>query len=472
MGKIFSSKYDKATEILWLITLVSSFFGILIFPVTIGNLGTFYLFRIALLTTSALFFAKAIFNKFSFVRDKSKLIKSVYILFVCMICYSIYSVFIALNFSFTLSRVMNLFFDILFCFLAIYFIPQNFKLNIKIITVSLITLQLLGVYETIFGGIVNNLYDGMSRYSFFRILLLQQPVVSFGNTNDFNSATAMITIIITWILIYYSDRLTKVEQNKSNIIIITINSLMFYLASCGLSTLTKYAMLIQLSLILIYAIVINREFLMIAITILLLFAFTHLMPTAQKYLIGIENNINLIISMFDENHEYEVKETPKVYGEEVTLSQQFDEDATGGVRLTLIKYGVDTIISSNFLGAGLGNTEIMAADAGVIEAWADREAISLHCFPIRILADMGVFILFPALVVFMLVLQNAYNAITKSERKKQAKYTLIIGTIAVFTTYICLSTASSDAQDLLPMWLFFALVVQLSDKGILSNIYK
>ncbi len=466
-----NDRFDKVIEICWYVTLVSSFFGAALLPVKVGPLGTFYLFRFMVLITGALFLIKAVSDKFVFFKEQSKLIKSVYILFLCMIAYSGFSIVIAINTSVTFSMAFNLFLDLLFCFLAINFISKNLKKNIIVILASLTVLQLLGIFETIFGGIFTDAYAGLARYSFFGLKILGRPTVGFGNTNDYVSAVAMVTIAVTWVLIINMKNLVGKEKRIAAGIIVFINSAAFYLSACAISTLVSWVMLLQIFLLFVYTIIFNRKFKIAFASMLVLFAFIHLMPTAQKYMVIIENNINTFIAQFNTSYTPEIKDIPNVYGDDVGLDDQFVDDdgeistnVSGGIRLTLLKYSFNTMIDSYGLGVGLGNTGVMAANDEIIPRWEGSESISMHCFPARILADMGIFIMLPVLLVFFYIFKSYKIYMKKSKDNRKNKFLNILFLGFGLLSFAILSTASSDAQDILPMWLFIAIIILIADR--------
>ena len=85
---------------------------------------------------------------------------------------------------------------------------------------------------------------------------------------------------------------------------------------------------------------------------------------------------------------------------------------------------------------------------------------SIHCFLARIVADCGIFALIPLCAIAYLLLKNMLRSMAGAIRRKEGA---LVGRclllLAALVNYPIVSTAPSDAQDIVAMWLFLAILV-------------
>ena len=140
-----------------------------------------------------------------------------------------------------------------------------------------------------------------------------------------------------------------------------------------------------------------------------------------------------------------------------TTGQEVVNGATSaGARTKLLVHAWHCFWDSKTLGVGLGNSEILARDNEVIE---NAKYWNIHCFLARIIADGGLFALVPLCAIAFLMLRAALQGIVEAMGKKRrgvCGYSL--GLLASIIIYPIVSTASSDAQDIFPMWLYLAIL--------------
>mgnify|MGYP004670637931 CR=1 FL=1 len=85
---------------------------------------------------------------------------------------------------------------------------------------------------------------------------------------------------------------------------------------------------------------------------------------------------------------------------------------------------------------------------------------SIHCFLMRIAADYGIFVLIPLCAIVFLFFKQIGIALAAGWKQKDRQvilYTLLY--FAALLIYPIVSTASSDAQDMIPMWIYLGLLV-------------
>lgn len=436
----------KNLNILWMITLFSAFFREALFPVTVGLIGTVYLFRVMVPITCLVFVLRLIMEKDNLWRRSSNMMKAVYVLFVIIIVHGIFSIFFALDTIHTLNRFMNITLEVLFCTLAINMIPKNYKTNIRVISVTIMLTQLMAFYETFFGGIFRDT-SGIGRFYYISDKVREVPILFYGNINDFASSLAMITVVLTWFTLRMKNR---DEIYKSETIyawfILFINFMTWYLAHCALSDMVIWTM--------------NAQIIVLLITLII-----GKIGSYKVFIAGLVIFAVLNTPIMEDSDDYDV--VSKFYTEDNKL----DEEATGGIRVTLIKFCATTLMESNGLGVGLGNTETMGGNIDLIKSWAGKSQVSMHCFPLRVLSDMGIFLLAPLLAVVYFAIKSIKVIRNKiKNRGWRTKGITILGITVPLLCYVVFSVSSSDAQDLLLMWIFFALVLLGIDENFAEEV--
>lgn len=437
---------EKTLNILWIVTLFSAFFREALFPIVVGPIGTVYLFRVLVPITFLYFSLKLVKDKDNLWSRSTSMMKAVYVLFAIVIIHGMFSIFIALDTVHTLNRFMNITLEVIFCTLAINMIPRDYKFNLRVITGTVILTQLMGFYETFFGGIFRDTL-GIGRFFYLSDKVREVPILFYGNINDYASSLAMITVILTWFTLRMKNRseIYKAEKYYAWIILF-INFMTWYLAHCALSDMVIWTMNVHIIMLLL-AMIIGK------------------IGSYRVYVAGLVIFLILNMPILVDIGDYNL--TSKFYTEDSEL----DVEATGGIRITLIKYCITTLVESNGLGVGLGNTETMGGNIDLIPKWEGSPQVSMHCFPLRVLADMGIFLLVPLLGVVYYASQSVKVVSDKiKERSKSTRWLNLLGVTIPLICYIVFSVSSSDAQDLLLMWLFFALVLLGIDEGFTEEV--
>ena len=124
---------------------------------------------------------------------------------------------------------------------------------------------------------------------------------------------------------------------------------------------------------------------------------------------------------------------------------------SGGVRVSLLLHTLDCFLQSKGMGVGLGNTAQLAKAAAPQRGgiWA------IHCFLARMTADFGIWFLIPLLMIAGAMLWLGLCFVL-TEIKKRRWINVMTGVLYLLAVIIfpIASTASGDAQNSLPMWLF------------------
>jgi hypothetical protein len=131
--------------------------------------------------------------------------------------------------------------------------------------------------------------------------------------------------------------------------------------------------------------------------------------------------------------------------------------------LALILFGLQTFIGSKGLGVGLGNTFYYA---GLEDSLPYSD---LHCFPVRLISDCGVFALIPLGLFAWFVLRD-WNKYRKGYYSQSTyhKVRVIFSGTAILLSPLAV-TVPSDSQDVWLMWLFYVILAMTLDPKRMVN---
>ena len=460
----------------WYATVITSFWGSTVISVSIPAIGALFPFRIFLPATAVLYLIWAIRTREFQWGELSFAEKVTYLLAAIMVVYGAASLPRAIVFSHTFTKLFNLCLDMAFflLFLRLCRYPEIRRTTIRICLVMLAVLLALGTYEAIFGGIWNHKYDVRKRFRFFNEIY-QFPVVFSHNTNDYASTIGFLFAIL---LLWKLNPSRKWDRKDIwSIILAGIFSYFVLMAASGRLVLAGfYCVLLGM----VFCLWIGRKKGRILITVLLLvgllgieFAnrYTYLMPQIQVY-------VEAVTQKAEPSPDGEPAPPPSIdftRPNSETLTEQFltkDEetgettirdDASGGVRLRLLLHAGQCFLESWGLGVGLGNTEMLARDRMV--TGSEQIVWNIHCFVARIIADYGIFVLIPLILIGLSLLKSACKVVWVGIRMKNRER-LGYGVLFLFVlmVYPFISTASSDAQDILSMWIYLGFVVLEADQ--------
>jgi len=474
-----SMNREKILEMLFQIMILSSFWGAVLLPITVPGIGEIFLFRVALLLFFCFYLYDIIKKKQNPLKGCTKIEKIVFILVAIIVLYGIISLVRSIDFIFTFKKLFNLCFDLLFLISIILYINNRRKVNITMFNclINVLLLQFMGIYEIFMGGIFsthNNIYQ---RFPFFDLRLLQPPIVSFVNENDYTSTLLFCVPFLVMFLLYHYQNTNKKEYKFLLLsILVFIISSSYFIVKVSSSRLVMLAFSFTLIGIVLFSILFQRKLFKMVLICFLCITFVFLMENYTVIRVKTINYINTVKYEIElrNNDKDEVKkpvilEIPTLPSKNnVSIIDQFiqvdentnevtvNSDTSAGVRVKLMMFAMKTFLDSKGLGVGLGNTEQLAkvvADEQLGGLW------SLHCFPIRLIADMGIFILFPVTILMLMILKNFFSIISKYYKKGLRNKSIIVFTIISILCFPFLVTSSSDAQDLLGMWLYIAGII-------------
>lgn len=458
-------KLHCALVICWLLTVAASFFGSYLLPIVVPGVGTWFAFRTLLPLTAILYIAYTIRTRTCFWKDSTMLEKWVYILIAVMLLYSGVSLFRAIDIGYTFRVFFNLCFDLCFFFLFLRLCRDRDirKLTMTVCFALLIIVMVMGAYEIFCGGIFNTRYDS-ARYKDFKFFLLdfQYPVVFYGNTNDY-------AILLTFLYSLFA--LSSLQDGNPHrwIVGLLTAATYFLLLACS-SRLCLFAFFLVFWVqVVAWLLKEKRAALRSVIAICLCLCCVWLSNQWRFTVVPIQTYV-------EEYQEYRAGNCEKptlVLGDPNKSSiwsqlfsinkesgkQELRKEGSAAFRTRLVLHALDCFTESYGLGVGLGNTETLAAQRRVVN-WPDNSQFSLHCFGARVIADYGVFALIPLCVIAFLLLKQLFVAMQYALKKEDwAKFAYALLFLAVLLSYPFVSTASSDAQDNLPMWIYLGLVV-------------
>ena len=478
------------------LTIISSFLGSDILSLE-TPIGAIFPFRVLLPLTILLFFAERI--EYGLRINKNRKIRklNVYgIIFAfALLAYGFASLFFAIDKSYTFKRLFNLSFDMGLFLLCLFYVSNHKKLKALVYNLtacSLLTL-FLGVYEVFDGNILfSEKYVRLARYSFFDRAILKPAAVTFTNTNDLNAGIFMITAAVSC---YYIYGILKSKNKRIKTAYSAILLLLFvptaFLIECSGARLVKISLYIVLAFMTGLFVAYSKKHLVIPAAIFIVSIF---FSYAGDYYNINARTINMtndaVYFVLDEAHNIAPslvkKPTKKEHiplREKLSIKDEMfakDENGemilntkySGGIRLALIKSGFKMFSSSNGLGVGLGNGEML------LKQHKDRTGgiTNFHCYVVRLIAEYGVFALIPALILVLSALRSVFGSFkTALERRDSLLVINIVSVIGAALIFPFVSTAPSDAQDILQMWVYASIILSMIsfwDEGDIMGIYS
>lgn len=489
------------TCIFLLFTVASAFLGSVILNITIPLVGEIFPFRIFLPITFILYLVWAFKGNDHPWRDCTTLEKWAYVLVGVMVVYGAVSLLWVQNFLFTFKRLFNLCFDVAFFFLLLRLCRNKRVLQAVILTAMAGFLFFcgVGIYEVFHQGIFDDAHDHIHIATWF-MKYLQHPIATAGNTNDY------CAILVFLAAVFMLVRALGVFDKHSRFIKyspLAIFPLLFFLITMANSRLNMVSFWILLVVTVLHDLLgkyCKKRLYAVLALVLCSITFCHqyrfIVPPVQAYVQQVKAYRAYQVALREYYEKYgslaendgSVPPPPTMPGnltdkptldlgdqEGSSLKDEFletDQDGnvsinsnnSGGVRTLLLIHAGNCFRESYGLGVGLGNTEVLAAKRGVIPKWASNDSISIHCFIARIIADYGIFALIPLCAIAFLLIRKVWQMFVAAWKAKNnalaSKALVLLGCSLIFPIS---STASSDAQDILPMWLFLAILFFLSE---------
>ena len=441
-----NDKLKAALEIFWLLTVFFCFFGSAVFLIKIPGIPALYPFRVLLPITALLYLIWAIREKRNPWKGASFIQRASYVLCTILIVYGTLSLRLAIDSSFTAPLWITLCFDLVFFALALELCnDQRLFINTaRCALVSFLIQIAFGMEEVLINDtIFTHRYHN---YNFaFLGKLYRAPVVAAGNTNDYvmGLVFTLALVLLYWV---WQGRKGKYAWVPA----VLFGPVYFLICSAGSRLCTISFWILMIGFIM-YCLTQDRKKLWIPVVTVLLVGFVvygcNSDPEAKRVSMTLpesygqtQNNLQ------DQTLKEEIFATDGETGE-VTLNVTF----SGGVRVSLLLHTMDCFLQSKGMGVGLGNTAQLAK----VDA-AQRDGIwAIHCFIARMAADFGIWFLIPLLVIAGAMLWFGLRFVL-AEIKNRRWTNVMTGILYMLTVIVfpIASTASGDAQNSLPMWLF------------------
>lgn len=442
-----SDKLKTALDISWLLTVFSCFFGSSVLVVKIPHIPALYPFRVLVPLTAVLYLAWAIREKRNPWKMGTFLQRMSYVLCAILLVYSTLSLRWAVDISFSSPIWITLCFDLVFFALSLELCSDRklFSRTVKCSVGALLIQFVMGIWEVFRGGIFS------SRYNHIFVWFGQyytSPAVTTGNPNDY----AMVLVFtLGLVLLYWAWEGHKEKYNWIPVALAAVAYFLIYSTLGRLCTLSFWILMAAFALRLLVSEKQVRRLLV-------------LLAVLMGIVIGVtaygDHYTQQMNSQRPENQI--VRETEPALKDEIftvdeeTGETQLNLALSGGIRVELLIRAGECFVRSKGMGVGVGNT----AQYAKLDADRRGGVWGIHCFLARMSADFGIWFLIPMLLIAFKMVQEgaAYTLREMKKRNWQGAATGVLYLAAVLI-YPITSTASGDAQNSLPMWLFMGIIV-------------
>ena len=495
-----ANKLETSLLVCWLLTVFSSFWSDALISFTVPLVGAIFPFRVFLPITALLYLIWTLRGNDHIWIDSTLLEKWVYGLIVILLLYGVASLPRAIDFAWTFRKLFNLCLDLCFFFLMLRLCRNErwFRCTLCAVGAAMALLCIMGVWEIFNGGIFDPAYNDYKRFEWF-IAIYQFPVVASGNTNDYSAELLMCASVLLLSLMRHWRSCGKAARW----VVALSFGVLYLLILASSARLVKLCFFLVLAGFALFLLVSDRKRLWIVLAALCLIGgirfanqYRYIVPPVRSYIAEMQlyreqaskpapipseapedPSVPTKPSEAPEDPSVPTKPSLQVGDPRVqTLDEQFyttdaetgekalRNEGSAGERAHLLLHALDCFVESHGLGIGLGNTETLAAQRVVVPRWAGNSQQSIHCFIARLIADCGIFALLPLCVIGVLllkaVLKVLLSALRRGDRGNVA-YCLLF--LFVLLTYPIASTASSDSQDMIAMWIYLASVILLAN---------
>lgn len=461
-----TDKLKTALITLWALTVFFSFFGSAITLLQLPAIGELYPFRLLLPVTALFYLLWMIREKHNPWKTATRAQRICYVLSVLLVIYGSISLLFAIDFLFTFRRLFNLCYNLCyFCMALALCKEKDLFIGTVHSALAAVLIQIpMGIYEVFFKGVFDPIYDAeRPKFAFFTGKF-QRPVVASGNTNDF---AMLLVFVLAVALLYWAWRH---REEKCGWIPVAMIAPIYFLISAGDARLCVMAFVMLVAGFVMFALTLKEKKRLVLLLTALLLVFVIFGQNYQKWM----PQTNKVTTQWEEPTVVSLRAGEVVGNPTVTLASRSLKDQlfrvdketgelqinlkySAGTRLDLLLHAAKCVVQSKGLGVGLGNTEQLAK----VNAASRKDGVwNIHCFLARMTGDFGIFFLIPLLLLAVELLRIWYRAFRQSLKKKNMEETMLwIMYLLVLASYPITSTASSDAQNSLAMWLYLAVVV-------------
>jgi len=440
-----SDKLKAALEISWLLTVFFCFFGSSVFLIKIPGIPALYPFRVLLPVTALLYLIRIIREKRNPWKEATFIQRASYVLCAILAVYSTLSLGRAIDFSFTAPLWITLCFDLVFFALVLELCSDRtvFIQTAWCALLSLLIQIVLGIEEVFHGGIFSHRYNTNWNFAFLG-RLHQSPLVASGNTNDYVMG---LVFTLALVLLYWA---WQGRKGKYAWLPAVLFAPVYFLLCAAGSRLCIMAFLLLLVGFALYVLAQGKKNWWIPAVAILLVGFVVYGCNSDPVVKEIAMTLPEHEAQAQSQQEQSLKE--EIFATDIETGEvKLNVVMSGGVRVSLLLHALDCFVQSKGMGVGLGNTAQLAKAAA-----SQRGGIwAIHCFLARMSADFGIWFLIPLLVIAGAMLWLGTRFVI-AEIKNRRWANVMMGILYLLTVIVfpIASTASGDAQNSLPMWLF------------------
>ena len=456
----------KVLTACWYITIVSAIFYEYLFPITLPAVGHMFLFRIAVPVTFGLFVAWAIRYRYPVFKQLSKVEFWFLVLVGAMAVYTATSLFWCIEVKRWLSKGLSIAYSLCFTLLFLYLCRDKkvFR-NTVIVAVGTLGFCALGGFVEFFtGAFFDTPHAGGIGFTFFD-RGLYTPIFCFYNTNSFAASTFWGLLIGALFLAEKWSDIPRKNHKWWNLLLTCGIGLCFALYMAGSARMASVSIVAVLVSLAIWYILQHKRGLVAVAVLVLFFQFVYIGinyaykvngPAPTDPTISVESTTPS--DSTSESTTATDAPTEPEGPQEITTRQESDK-----VRVNLLLNGLDLLNKSNWLGIGVGNTELrMLYDYNNVKG-----VLSLHCFVMELFVEYGIFAIIPFTALLITLLVNWVALLRKSFmcRNRRVFANTLFQFMTAFT-FPLMSSANSSSWTIMAMWLYLAyLFVDITNKN-------
>lgn len=467
-------RLERLLLICWYITVASAPFGSYLLRIQLPVLGHFFLFRGAVLVTCFVYLIYLIRRRENPFSGLSRVEWAFIGFAVCLVLYGAASVMWTVSITAWVSKFFILcqMLALVFLFLKLCASPEVLRKTVLLIAASTLICAICALVESICGPIFPDSVHRDYVYVFFD-KGMYYPVFTFVNPNDaceylfFSLEVLFLYVICQWEL--WSEK----KRWKTIWSLAAASVLLFFLACVCQGRLVILSLILFVIGLFTWLLMRYKR----GLSIFLLFAaFTVFVYIGENYAqvkYDVETKIDQIQSLFKEESDDEpaperTPPLPNIHASLYTIAPTVtgegapeDIARSDHYRMDLILTAASLLMESKGLGVGLGSAEILAAK----RMGLDPNGLALHCYPMELFAECGLFAIVPLLVLVFFILKSWWDVLRSAFRRKDtaicANVLFLLFTAAAFPLAV---TASSSSRDLIAMWLYLAFIIHSSKK--------
>lgn len=467
-------RLERLLLVCWYVTIASAPFGSYLLRIQLPVLGHFFLFRGAILVTCFVYLIYLIRRRENPFSGLSKVEWAFIGFAACLILYGAASALWTVSLSAWFSKFFILcqMLALVFLFLKLCASPGVMKNTMLLMAASTLVCALAALVETFRGPLISDSLYNYHVYVFFN-KGFYHPVFTFGNPNDTCGYMFFTLVVLFLCIIGRWDRWDEKMRRKTLWGFAAALVLLFFLSCVCQGRLIILALVLLAAGLFVWLTMRYRRGLSIFLLFAAFIAFVYVGENYNQVKSGVETRIEQIQTFFQgepedtgEPREPAPEKTPpppNIHAALYTIvptitGKDAPEDLaqSDNYRLDLILTAARLLLESKGLGIGLGSAEILVAE----RMGFGPEGIALHCYPMELIAECGVFAIVPLLVLVFFILKSWWCALRSAlKRKDAAACADVLFLFFTAAAFPLVSTASASSRGLIAMWLYLAYIV-------------